>query len=471
MRKRCRKLALAAAGAISFLFGHQPAEATDRNLYNQLDLLGDVIDRVRSHYVDKPDDAKLIEAAINGILLSLDPHSSFLNSRAFRDMQVGTRGEFGSIGVEVTMKGGTLEIVTPIEGAPSARAGLLSGDLITHIDGKTIRGLTLQQASNKIRGPVDTPIELTIVRNGSGGPFNIKMTREVIRIPPVRSRVEGDIGYLRISSFNEETSESLKKGVEKLKKAIGDRIAGFVIDLRNNPGGLLDQAIAVSDAFLEKGAIVITRGRSREETQRSNARPGDITDGRKLVVLINGGTASASEIVAGALQDHRRATILGTRSFGHGSVQTIIPLGSRGALRLTTSRYYTPSGRSIQAKGIEPTIVVKQKLPERLKSHKQRQGEASLRGHLKNEDETEHFGSSAYVPKDRAKDTQLQRAIALIREKGAQTPSTSDVELKYWNLVKSSKNKSDIEGYLRAYPDGRFAPLARLRIRRLERSR
>lgn len=415
-------LAVLAAGTTVYnLSRTHSARAANADIYRHLDLFGDVLERVRSDYVEAPNDEKLIESAINGMLSALDPHSAFLNAKHFRDMQVQTRGEFGGLGIEVTMENGVVKVVSPIEDTPAARAGLLSGDLVTHLDGEQIVGLTLQEAVEKMRGPVNTPIELTVVRKGRDEPFDVKIIRDVIRINPVKARAEGDVGYVRITTFNEQTFSSLRKAVDKLKKEIGDDLKGYVIDLRNNPGGLLDQAIAVSDAFLDKGAIVLTRGRNLEETQRSNAREGDITSGEKLVVLINGGSASASEIVAGALQDHRRATIIGTRSFGKGSVQTIIPLGTSGAIRLTTARYYTPSGRSIQAKGIDPTIVVEQELPEELKKRSKPRGEASLRGHLKSEGGKEETGSSAYVPTDKEKDVQLKAALDYVRGVNATT--------------------------------------------------
>ncbi len=399
----------------------QTASAANSEIYRQLDLFGDVLERVRSDYVEKPDDSELIESAINGMLSALDPHSAYLNPKHFRDMQVQTRGEFGGLGIEVTMENGVVKVVSPIEGTPAERAGIQANDLITHLDDEQIVGMTLEQAVEKMRGPVNTPIKLTIVRKDNEEPLEIKIVRDVIRITPVRHRADGDVGYLRISTFNEQTHAELKKSVAKLKKEIGGKLKGYVIDLRNNPGGLLDQAIAVTDAFLEKGSIVLTRGRNLSETQRSNARPGDLTDGKKLVVLINGGSASASEIVAGALQDHRRATVIGTRSFGKGSVQTIIPLGSKGAIRLTTARYYTPSNRSIQAKGIDPNVVVEQDLPEEFKKRQSRpRGESSLRGHLNSEDGKESSGSSAYVPKDREKDKQLNYALNFIRGQTAE---------------------------------------------------
>ncbi len=411
-------LAIIAAGAaMTNLMRGQSAIAANKEVYKHLNLFGDVLERVRSDYVEKPNDAKLIESAINGMLSALDPHSAYLNPKHFRDMQVQTRGEFGGLGIEVTMdkENGAVKVVSPIEGTPAEKAGIQANDLITHLDGEQILGLTLEQAVDKMRGPVNTPILLTVVRKGKDEPFDVKIVRDIIRINPVRFNTEDDVGYIRISQFNEQTNASLKKAVAKLKKEIGARLKGYVIDIRNNPGGLLDQAIAVSDAFLDKGAIVLTRGRNNNESQRSNARSGDITEGQKIVVLINGGSASASEIVAGALQDHRRATVVGTRSFGKGSVQTIIPLGSNGAIRLTTARYYTPSGRSIQAKGIDPNIVVEQELPDDFKKKKIKpRGEASLRGHLKG-DGKEQVGSSAYVPKEKEKDKQLQYALSLLR--------------------------------------------------------
>ncbi len=419
---------LAAGSTMVGLARSQSASAANSEIYRQLDLFGEVLERVRGDYVEKPEDPKLIEAAINGMLTALDPHSAYLNPKHFRDMQVQTRGEFGGLGIEVTMENGVVKVVAPIDDTPAARAGIMSGDLITHLDKEQILGLTLQEAVEKMRGPMNSPITLTIVRKGTEDPLEVKVVRDVIHINPVKYNVEGDdVGYIRVTTFNEQTTANLQKAVEDLKKQIGPKLKGYIIDLRNNPGGLLDQAISVSDAFLDQGAIVLTRGRNLEETQRSNARPGDITDGQKIVVLINGGSASASEIVAGALQDHHRATIIGTRSFGKGSVQTIIPLGSNGALRLTTARYYTPSGRSIQAKGIAPEVVVEEELPEELKQKAEAQeprGEANLRGHLRGEEEgegaedapaEEESGSSSYVPADKEKDTQLKFGLDLLR--------------------------------------------------------
>ncbi len=419
------------AGATTFLNVTRTYSATSQNseLYRQLDLFGDVLERVRSDYVEKPDDSMLIESAINGMLSALDPHSSYLSPKNYRDMQVQTRGEFGGLGIEVTMENGVVKVVSPIDDTPAAKAGLLANDLITHLDGEQIVGLTLEQAVEKMRGPVNTPITLTIVRKGVDDPFDVKVTRDIIRINAVKAHNEGtDVPYIKVTTFNEQTHTNLIKAIDEAKKTLGEKnIKGYIIDLRNNPGGLLDQAIAVSDDFLDQGSIVLTKGRNNEETQRAQAHPGDATDGKKVVVLINGGSASASEIVAGALQDHKRATIIGTRSFGKGSVQTIIPLGANGAIRLTTARYYTPSNRSIQAKGIDPDILVEEDLPDDLKAKAaadKARGEASLRGHLKNPDDPsedvskdlkESSGSSAYVPKEPEKDNQLQYALSFLR--------------------------------------------------------
>ncbi len=441
MRRTSLFLFGVAAGALVAVATTQPrlvlgtaAEAASSDTYRQLNLFGDVFERVRSDYVEKPDDSKLIEAAINGMLQSLDPHSSYMDAKNHRDMQVQTRGEFGGLGIEVTMEDGLVKVIAPMEDTPAAKAGVLAGDLITKLDGAQVQGMTLNEAVDKMRGAVNTPISLTVVRKGHEKPLEIKVVRDTIKIKVVRSRVEdGDIAYIRINSFNEQTYESLKKAVDDLSQKIGaDKVKGYIIDLRNNPGGLLDQAIAVSDAFLDRGEIVSTRGRNADETQRFNARSGDITKGKPVIVLVNGGSASASEIVAGALQDQKRATILGSRSFGKGSVQTIIPLGSNGALRLTTARYYTPSGRSIQAKGIEPDIVLVQDMPDDVKAKlgatvDNTRGEASLKGHLKN-GEDEQAGSPSYVPPEPKDDTQLKLAVELIEGtvKNAAYPATPD---------------------------------------------
>jgi carboxyl-terminal processing protease len=412
----------AAAGVAGTLVVTQPsillegaraqAAAADR----QLGLFVGVFERVRAEYVEKPDDGKLIESAINGMLAGLDPHSSYLDPRSFRDMQVQTRGEFGGLGIEVTMQDGLVKVVAPIDETPAAKAGVMANDLITHLNGEPVQGLTLDQAVDKMRGPVNTRIKLKITRKGQEKPVELSISREIIRVRPVRSRLEGDdVGFIRITQFNEQTSDALKKAVADLTTQSRDKLKGFVIDLRNNPGGLLDQAISVSDAFLEKGEIVSTRGRNPQDTQRFGARAGDLAKGRPLIVLVNGGSASASEIVAGAVQDHRRATVIGTRSFGKGSVQTIIPLGTgNGALRLTTARYFRPSGKSIQAKGVSPDIEILQDVPEELKASADTRAEAQLRGHLKAEGD-EQAGSQSYVPPDPKDDKALRTALDLMR--------------------------------------------------------
>ena len=429
------------AGATTILSVSRSYSATSQSsqVYRQLDLFGSVLERVRSDYVEKPDDTMLVESAINGMLAALDPHSSYMNPKQYREMQVQTTGEFGGLGLEITMENGIIRVVSPIDDTPAAKAGLRANDLISHVDHEQVDGLTLDQAVEKMHGPVNTPITLTIVRKGLDKPFDVRVVRELIHINAVRAHNEGDVAYIKITSFSERAHPELVKAIENAKKSIGPNLKGYIIDLRNNPGGLLDQAIAVSDDFLEQGAIVLTKGRNAEEMQRANAHPGDETDGKKVVVLINGGSASASEIVAGALQDQRRATIIGTRSFGKGSVQTIIPLGANGAMRLTTARYYTPSGRSIQAKGIDPDILIAEELPDNMKAKLAADktfGEASLRGHLKNpNDETtpdgkdpkETFGSSAFVAEEPEKDTQLQYALSFLRgtATNAKTAGTS----------------------------------------------
>ncbi len=394
------------------------ANAAAPDTYRQLNLFGEIFERIRSDYVEVPDESVLIEAAINGMLGALDPHSSYMPPEAYQDMGVEMRGAFGGLGLEVTMEEGTVRVITPMDESPAGRAGVLTGDLIVEIDGESLQGFSLDQAVEKMRGPVNTPVRLTVVREGAELPLYITVVRDTIRLPSVRYRVEGDVGYMRISSFTEQTIDGLNKAVESLTAEIGaGEIKGFILDLRNNPGGLLDQSIGASDVFLERGEVMSTRGRYPEQTQRFNARPGDITNGAPVIVLINGGSASASEIVAGALQDHERATVIGTRSFGKGSVQTIVPLGPDGAMRLTTARYYTPSGRSIQAVGIVPDIEVIQELPEELRNLGiEARGEANLRGHLNNAgaEGGEATGSLAYVPPNPANDVQLQYALSLL---------------------------------------------------------
>jgi len=359
--KRSGLIAIVAATMVVFSLRQDVGAASAGNsaeTYKELNLFGEVFERVRAEYVDDVSDDTLVESAINGMLTSLDPHSNYLNTKNFNDMKVQTRGEFGGLGIEVSMENGLVKVVSPIDDTPAARAGLKPGDLITHLDGDPVQGMSLPEAVEKMRGLINTEIKLTIRREGKE-PFDVKLTRATIKIQSVRSHLEGDnIGYIRITSFNEQTDVGLNNVMKNLKQQAGNKLLGVILDLRNNPGGLLDQAVAVSDAFIDKGEIVSTRGRRAEDAQRYNARPGDIAAGLPIAVLINGGSASASEIVAGALQDHHRAILLGTKTFGKGSVQTIIPLPGHGAMRLTTARYYTPSGRSIQAKGIDPDIVV-----------------------------------------------------------------------------------------------------------------
>jgi carboxyl-terminal processing protease len=393
------------------------AGAAASDTYLKLNLFGDVFERVRAAYVEKPDDSKLVESAINGMLAGLDPHSSYMDPKSFRDMQVQTRGEFGGLGIEVTMEDGLIKVVAPIDDTPAAKAGVMANDIITHLNDEAAQGLTLNQAIDKMRGPVNTKIKLTIIRKGADKPIEVTIVRDIIRVKSVRWHPEGgDVGYIRITQFNEQTTDGLKQAINELNAQLGaDKIRGYILDLRNNPGGLLDQAISVSATFLEKGEIVSTRGRNPEETQRFNARHGALIKGKPLIVLINGGSASASEIVAGALQDQKRATLIGTRSFGKGSVQTIIPLGGgNGALRLTTARYYTPSGHSIQATGITPDIEVLQDVPDNMKAQTDTKGEASLRGHLKAEG-AEQTGSQSYVPPNESDDKAIKMALDLLR--------------------------------------------------------
>ncbi|MCP5364631.1 MAG: S41 family peptidase [Hyphomicrobiales bacterium] len=411
-----------AALVCSFSVSNAADDVDGSKTYEMLDLFGDVFERTRADYVDEVTDDRLIEAAINGMLTALDPHSGYLNPEKFNEMKVQTQGTFGGLGIEVTMEGGLVKVVSPIDDTPAHEAGLQPGDFITHLDGEHILGMALEDAVEKMRGVVGTQIRLTI-RRGNQKPFDVTLTRAVIKIQSVRSHLEGKVGYLRISSFSEQTASGVKEHIEQLKKDSNGELQGLVLDLRNDPGGLLSQAIAVSDAFLEQGEIVSTRARKAEDAQRFNARPGDLLSGLPMVVLINAGSASASEIVAGALQDHGRAILLGTKSFGKGSVQTIIPLTGHGAMRLTTARYYTPSGRSIQAVGIEPDIVVEQARVETVSGSQQRR-EADLPGALDrglNGDgqgtpdagQPSSDGGDDKAPP--ATDYQLQRAIDLVR--------------------------------------------------------
>jgi carboxyl-terminal processing protease len=446
-----------AAGSAAQYGGIGGATAAATDTYRQLNLFGDVFERIRADYVEEPDDEKLIESAINGMLSGLDPHSSYLNAKDYQDMQVQTRGEFYGLGIEVTMENELIKVISPIDDTPAHKAGILAGDLISHLDDEPVRGLTLREAVEKMRGPANSSITLTVLREGVDEPLKITVVRDVIRVQSVKHRVEEDVGYIRISSFSEQTMDGLKKAIDDIESKVpADKLKGFVLDLRGNPGGLLDQAVDVSDAFLERGEIVSTRGRHADEVQRFSARSGDLTDGEPVIVLLNGGSASASEIVAGALQDHRRATLVGTRSFGKGSVQTIIPIGRSGAIRLTTARYYTPSGRSIQARGIDPDIEVLPNLPDDLGDFAT-VSEAELRGHLLGEGEgkdeaapdAEAVGETeqqpveggeggeaappsgalaSYVPEDPAQDTQLKYAYDLLRgvQVNARFPATAE---------------------------------------------
>ena len=421
--------ALGALVSVKFA-GPVLAEETEtrKSIYEQLDLFGDIFERIRSEYVEEVSSKDLIEAAIDGMLTSLDPHSSYLSADDAAKMRVQTRGEFGGLGIEVTQQEGFVKVVSPIDGTPADAAGMEAGDFITHVDGQSLLGLTLDEAVGMMRGPVGSEIIITVVREGEDEPFDVSIIRDTIKLTAVRARTEGDTIVLRITTFNDQTYPNLVNGLEKKVEEAGgmENINGIVLDLRNNPGGLLNQAIRVSDAFLEKGEIVSTRGRYSEDSERYNAKSGDLANGKPIVVLINGGSASASEIVAGALQDHRRAIVVGTRSFGKGSVQTVMPLRGEGAMRLTTSRYYTPSGRSIQALGVSPNIIVEQ--PRRKNSDleaeetRRNRSEADLRGALSNdslsEDEIQQIEADRLKAENAAKlredDYQLAYAIDIL---------------------------------------------------------
>ena len=400
--------------------GVPQAESSDT--FRQLKLFGDVFERVRAEYVEDVTDEMLIESAINGMLTALDPHSGYLDAKKYRDMQVQTKGEFGGLGIEVTMEDGLVKVVSPIDDTPAYRAGIQAGDVITHINSEPVLGMSLAEAVERMRGPVDTSIALTLRRAGRDDPLDVSMARAVITISPVRWRAEGDIGYFRVTAFNEQTEASLRDAIDQLEASHGPSLKGVVVDLRNNPGGLLEQAVAVADIFLDRGEIVSTRGRRTDNIQRFNARRGDLIDGRPMVVLINGGSASASEIVAGALQDHDRAIVMGTQSFGKGSVQTIMPLPGHGAIRLTTARYYTPAGTSIQAKGIVPDIEVQQSRVEVIDEGSGGRREADLRGRLENDqqgaqgdEEVISDNGSSEDEASEAEDYQLARALDLLR--------------------------------------------------------
>jgi carboxyl-terminal processing protease len=407
---------------------------SQKSVYEQLDLFGDIFERIRSSYVEPVEDKTLIDAAINGMLSHLDPHSSYMPPDEFDDMRIQTKGEFGGLGIEVTQENGFVKVVSPIEGTPADRAGVQPGDLISAVDGESVLGLTLNEAVDLMRGPVGSDITITVTREGTADPFDIKITRETITVSPVKSRLEDGVVVLRLATFNEQTYPELEAQLKKEVEAAGgmDKVTGIVLDLRNNPGGLLNQAISVTDAFLESGEIVSTRGRDPQDSERYNATPGDLAQGKPMAVVLNGGSASASEIVAGAMKDHHRAVIIGTQSFGKGSVQTIMPVQGEGAIRLTTARYYTPSGRSIQALGVAPDIIVEQRLPEEVAEDEAEdptatdlplRSEADLRGSLENdsltddekkilEEERKHKEETARL---RAEDYQLSYAIDILR--------------------------------------------------------
>ena len=422
MRKSVTSVfAVGLVGLVVILAAGGMPQAGSSDTFRQLKLFGDVFERVRAEYVEEVTDEALIESAINGMLTALDPHSGYLDAKKYRDMQVQTKGEFGGLGIEVTMEDGLVKVVSPIDDTPAHRAGIQAGDVITHINTEPVLGMSLAEAVERMRGPVDTSIALTLRRPGREEPLDVSMARAVITISPVRWRAEGDIAYLRVTAFNEQTEANLRTAIEDLQSQLGPSLKGVVLDLRNNPGGLLEQAVAVADVFLDRGEIVSTRGRRTDSIQRFNARRGDLVDGRPMVVLINGGSASASEIVAGALRDHDRAIVMGTPSFGKGSVQTIMPLPGHGAIRLTTARYYTPAGTSIQAKGIVPDIEVQQSRVEVIDQGVGRR-EADLRGRLENDQSG--GGDDPVVsdgapmdepPADQAEDYQLARALDLLR--------------------------------------------------------
>jgi len=403
------------------------SDASKQDVYQQLDLFGDIFDRIRAEYVEEVETKDLIEAAINGMLTSLDPHSSYLSPDDAADMRTQTRGEFGGLGIEVTQEEGFVKVVSPIDGTPADAAGIEAGDFITHVDGESVLGLTLDEAVDRMRGPVGSEIVITVVREGETEPFDVSIIRDTIKLTAARARTEGETVVLRVTTFNDNTYDNLADGLAKEVEAAGgiENVNGVVLDLRNNPGGLLTQAIRVSDAFLEKGEIVSTRGRNPEDGDRYNATPGDLIEGKPIVVLINGGSASASEIVAGALKDHRRAIIVGTNSFGKGSVQTIMPLRGDGAMRLTTARYYTPSGRSIQNLGVSPDIIVKQPrrtdTPEDEENARMTRSEADLRGSLSNDSLSED--EIRQIEEDRAK----AEASAKLRDEDYQLAYAIDI--------------------------------------------
>ena len=406
---------------LSFLYvslNSVSAQNNRQETYKQLNLFGDVFQRVQEQYVEEITDKELIESAISGMLQSLDPHSSYLSPESYKDMQVKTKGTFGGLGIEITMEGGFVKVVSPIDDTPAANAGIQPGDLIVGINGESIKGLSINEAVSRLRGPVKSKITITVVR-GQKDPFDVEIIRDVIKIKSVKHEIINNIGYVRLTTFSNTTTTGMEKSINEIKKELGDKFQGLILDLRNNPGGLLDQSISVTDTFLNQGAIVSTQGRKADDTSRVFAKKGDIINGKPLIVLINSGSASASEIVAGALKDHARAIIVGTRSFGKGSVQSIIPLPGNGAMRLTTARYYTPSGVSIQAKGIEPDIKVEAGITELKKEELERGREENLRGALDKKDsttETKDNKKSEITPSEKLlQDNQISRAVDLIK--------------------------------------------------------
>jgi len=405
----------------NFLFFSTNLVKGDNNrqeTYKQLNLFGDVFQRVQEQYVDGVSDKELIESAISGMLQSLDPHSSYLSPESYKDMQVKTKGTFGGLGIEITMEDGFVKVVSPIDDTPAANAGMKSGDLIIGIDGESIKGLTINEAVSKLRGPINSKVTITVVRDKED-PFEIEIVRDVIKIRSVKHEVINEIGYVRLTTFSDTTTSGMEKSINEIRKELGDKFQGLILDLRNNPGGLLNQSISVADSFLDQGEIVSTQGRKEDDTSRIFAKKGDLIDGKPLIVLINSGSASASEIVAGALKDHSRAIIVGTRSFGKGSVQSIIPLPGNGAMRLTTARYYTPSGISIQAKGIEPDIKVEAGMTETKKEANQNRREENLRGALDKKElesnEQKNKKSDASPVEKLLQDNQISRAVDLIK--------------------------------------------------------
>ena len=418
MKKRLAYLAYGVAAGVMLAGASQGAlRAAGSGANEKLAVFAEVFNKVRDSYVEKPDDEKMIKSAIDGMLASLDPHSSYFDAKALQDFQTSMKGEeFGGLGLEVMMEDGLVKVVSPIDDTPAARAGLMSGDLVTRIDETAVKGMSLKEAVDRMRGPAKTSVKLTVERGSNRDVKEFAIVREIIHVQSVRSHVEsGDIGYIRITQFNQEAYDGVRKAFDHFRSDPGpSNLKGYIVDLRNNPGGLLNQAVEITNAFVDSGDIVSTRGRNADQAQHYSARPGvDLAQQKPVVVLINGGSASASEIVSGALQDLKRATLIGTRTFGKGSVQTILPLGENGALKLTTARYYTPSGRSIQAKGIDPDIKVLENIPDDLKGKVSSMGEASLFGHLKNGD-VEEKGSDVYVPPDRDKDTQLEAAVEFL---------------------------------------------------------